>query len=112
MVILPFVLRHLNRAGMFWCYKRDFDAIAGFDESLVCVEDVDFGVRLKKLERVTSRRYGTIWKGYMTTSCRKFDQYGDWFLARNPRLVYDIFHQSQKVADRLYYDQRSDGETR
>ncbi|MCZ6651143.1 MAG: glycosyltransferase [Acidobacteria bacterium] len=112
LMILPFVLRHLVSAGMFWCYKRDFDAIAGFDESLVCAEDVDFAVRLKKLGRATSRRYGTIWKGYMTTSCRKFDQYGDWFLVRNPRLVYDIFHQSQKTADRLYYDQRGDGETR
>ena len=108
MIILPFVLRHMVSGGMFWCYRSDFDAIGGFDESLVCVADVDFAKRLKQLGRTRSKRYGTVRTAYMTTSCRKFDQFGDWYFVRHPKVVFDIFQQNQRVADALYYDVRSD----
>jgi len=109
MVVVPFVLwQGVVSAGMFWCYKSDFDAIGGFDESLISVEDVDFAKRLRVLGRTKGQRYGTIRKAHITTSCRKFDLFGDWFLFRNPKLVYDIFKQNQKAVDELYYDVRSD----
>lgn len=108
LVILPFVIRHLISAGMFWCYKSDFEAIGGFDESLVCVEDVDFAKRLKTLGRSQAKRYGTIRAASITTSCRKFDQFGDWYFVRNPKVVYDLFNGHQQTADAFYYDVRSD----
>lgn len=108
MIVLPFVLWHRVGAGMFWCYKCDFDAIGGFDESLVCIEDLDFGKRLKKLGRTQSKRYGTIWKAYLTTSCRKFDQFGDWYFVRHPKVVYDLFKRNPQAAEIFYYDARSD----
>lgn len=106
LVVVPFVLWHRVSAGMFWCFKRDFDSIGGFDESLACVEDVDFGTRLKRYGRERGLRYGTIRRAHITTSCRKFDQFGDWYFVLNPGLVYDIFRRKQSVADAFYYDAR------
>jgi hypothetical protein len=41
----------------------------------------------------------------IVTSCRKFDTFGDWYLIRNPGVVWRIFvGKSQKDPDALYYD--------
>jgi glycosyltransferase involved in cell wall biosynthesis len=106
LIVAPFVLRHGVSAGMFWCYKRDFDAVGGFDESLACIEDIDFGKRLKALGRHQGKRYGTIRKAHLTTSCRKFDQFGDWYFIRNPKIVCDIFKHHQDAANKFYYNAR------
>lgn len=111
MVVLPFILWHRVSVGMFWCLKRDYDTIGGFDESLVCVEDIDFGQRLKALGKKIGKRYGTIGSAYLVTSCRKFDQFGDWYFVRNPKLVCDVFRRKQAAADSFYYDARSDRTT-
>jgi glycosyltransferase involved in cell wall biosynthesis len=108
MVVLPFALWRRVSAGMFWCFKHDFDAIGGFDESLVCLEDLDFGKRLREWGRKKSKKYGKISKAYLTTSCRKFDQFGDWYFVRNPKIVYDIFKHDPQAAETFYYDPRSD----
>ena len=105
-VLLPFLAWHRVSAGMFWCLKRDFDAIGGFDETLACVEDVDFGQRLRAFGRRDGRRYGTIRSAHIVTSCRKFDQFGDWYFVRNPKVVYDIFKRRPAAADDFYYDAR------
>jgi glycosyltransferase involved in cell wall biosynthesis len=110
MVVLPFVLWHRISAGMFWCHRFDFDAIGGFDENLVCIEDVDFAKRLKVHGKRRSKRYGTIRKAHVTTSCRKFDQFGDWYFVRNPSVVYNIFKRNRKAAEVFYYDARSDSQ--
>ncbi len=108
MVLLPLLIWHRVSAGMFWCFKSDFDSIGGFDESIICVEDLDFGKRLKKLGKTQSKRYGTILKAHITTSCRKFDQFGDWHFVRNPRLLFQIFKRNRKAANAYYYDARND----
>ena len=106
LVVLPFVLWHGVSAGMFWCLKEDFDAIGGFDETLICVEDIDFGQRLKAYGRRDGRRYGTIRNAHIITSCRKFDEFGDWHFVRHPKIVYDIFQRKRIAADEYYYDAR------
>jgi glycosyltransferase involved in cell wall biosynthesis len=108
LVVAPFVLWHGVSAGMFWCYKKDFDAIGGFDETLVCLEDIDFGKRLKKLGKAHGKRYGTLRRAHIVTSCRKFDQWGDWIFVRHPMMVYRIFKRDPEQADRFYYNARSD----
>jgi glycosyltransferase involved in cell wall biosynthesis len=107
-VVAPFVLLHGVSAGMFWCFKKDFVAIGGFDENLACVEDIDFGKRLKKYGKGLGKRYCTIRNAHIVTSCRKFDQFGDWYFVKHPRVVYRVFKRDQKQADQFYYDVRSE----
>lgn len=105
LVVAPYLIRSGVSAGMFWFAREDFDAVGGFDESLVSVEDIDFALRLKAHGRASGRRYGTIWRHGITTSCRKFDRLGDWYLARHPRLVKQLFEgTNRRAADHFYYD--------
>lgn len=106
LVVAPFVLWHGVSAGMFWCLRKDYEAIGGFDEKLVCVEDIDFGQRLQEYGIIQGKRYGTIRKAHIVTSCRKFDQFGDWYFVRNPMVVYRVFKRDKKQADQFYYDAR------
>lgn len=108
LVLLPFLLYHGVSCGLFWCRKSDFFAIGGFNEAMVSVEDVDFGKRLKAHGRKTGRRYGGIMRAHIETSCRKFDLFGDWFLVRDPMIVWRAFQGvNRELADRLWYDARS-----
>ena len=108
LVVAPFVLWHGVSAGMFWCLRKDYEAIGGFNEKLACVEDIDFGKRLKKYGKDLGKRYCTIRKAHIVTSCRKFDQFGDWYFIKNPVVVYRVFKRYQKQADQFYYDARSE----
>ena len=95
--------------GQFWCRKEDFDAIGGFDEGFVSVEDLDFARRLKAYGRVSGRVWDTLVTTPLTTSCRKFDKFGDWYLFLNPGLVRTMFKgRDQRAADHFWYDVRSD----
>lgn len=109
LAILPYLAFTGVSFGMFWCHKRDFDAIGGFDDRFVSVEDIDFARRLKKHGRGSGRSWGTLFRAPLITSCRKFDQFGDWYLFRNPSFVRRIFRgDDQKAADHFWYDVRSD----
>lgn len=93
--------------AMFWFYKRDFDVIGGFDESLVSLEDLDFAKRLKKLGMSRQQKYGTLKRSYVRTSSRKFDEFGDWYLIKNRDLTKRIFTgKDRSAADQFYYDVR------
>lgn len=93
--------------GMFWFYKTDFEAIGGFDESLVSLEDMDFAARLNKLGISRGQKYGTLKKSYILTSSRKFDEFGDWYLIKNRSLTKRIFKgKDREAADKFYYDVR------
>lgn len=107
LVAAPFILWEGVSAGMFWFRKEDFDAVGGFDEKLVCVEDLDFGKRLKRYGKQSGKRYGAIWSEHIVTSCRKFDYFGDWYFVKNPEALYRIFQRNSDEADRFYYDPRS-----
>ena len=109
LLMLPRIFK--NRAmlsgAVFWCKKTDFDAIGGFDESLVSLEDLDFAERLLKHGRRSGKRYGTLKKSRILTSARKFDQFGDWYLLKNRALTKAIFTgKDRSAADRFYYDVR------
>ena len=105
LMLAPHVLKRGVSAGMFWFLRESFNAIDGFDESLVSVEDLDFALRLKAFGKAHDKRYGTIRRHGITTSCRKFDRFGDWYLFRNPRLVKEIFEgRNERAANHFYYD--------
>ena len=99
------MLRYRVSGGLFWCLRKDFEAIGGFNESYVSVEDLDFAKRLKAYGKSQGKRFTTIMKAYIVTSCRKFDVFGDWYLIRNPGFVKRILSgKSQDDADHFYYD--------
>jgi glycosyltransferase involved in cell wall biosynthesis len=105
LAVLPYVITQGVSGGMFWFLRETFEALGGFDEQLVSVEDLDFALRLKAHGQARQQRYGTIWRQGITTSCRKFDTFGDWYLFRNPRLVKAIFAGTdRRAADHFYYD--------
>ena len=107
--IVPYLAFTGVSFGMFWFWKRDFDEIGGFDTRFVSVEDVDFARRLKAHGRKSGRSWGTLVRAPLVTSCRKFDQFGDWYLFRNPAFVRKVFRgDDRKAADRFWYDVRSD----
>lgn len=106
--IVPYLALSGVSFGLFWCHKNDFDAIGGFDACFVSVEDVDFARRLKARGKVTGRSWGTLFRAPLVTSCRKFDQFGDWYLFRNPGFVRRVFRgNDRKAADHFWYDVRS-----
>lgn len=37
-LLFLFVLWHGVSAGMFWCLRKDYEAVGGFDERLTCIE--------------------------------------------------------------------------
>ena len=93
--------------ALFWFHKADFDVIGGFDESLVSLEDMDFAVRLNRLGKSRGQKWGTL-KGRLVTSSRKFDEFGDWYLIRERKMVKRIFAgNDREAADKFYYDARS-----
>ena len=93
--------------GLFWCLRKDFEAIGGFNENLVSLEDLDFAKRLKAYGNSKGKRFTTIKKAHIITSCRKWDMFGDWYLLLNPRLVRRLLQgESQEDADHFYYDVR------
>jgi glycosyltransferase involved in cell wall biosynthesis len=105
LAVVPYLAKRRVSAGMLWFLRGVFEAIGGFDESLVSVEDVDFALRLKAYGKAQGKRYGTLWRHGITTSCRKFDKFGDWYLFRNPRLIREIFEGTNRpAANQFYYD--------
>jgi len=105
LMVAPYMLKARISAGMFWLSKRNFESIGGFDESHVSVEDYYFALKLKAYGKQKRLKYGTIRQEHIITSCRKFDQFGDWYLFKNPKLVKEIFTgTNQKAANDFYYD--------
>jgi glycosyltransferase involved in cell wall biosynthesis len=92
-------------AGLFWMRRGDFEAIGGFDETLLSAEDLDLAKRLRTYGRAHGKRFGTLWRAPITTSCRKFDHFGDWYLLRNaPRFVSMLGGRNEGMANHFFYD--------
>ena len=98
-VLLLAVLLSWRRVsgGLFWCLRGDFEAIGGFNEHLVSLEDLDFAQRLKAYGKSQGKRFTTITKAHIITSCRKWDLFGDWYLLTNPRLVRRILRGNPRT---------------
>lgn len=105
LAFLPYLLLHRISAGLFWCYRKDFEAVGGFDEDLVSAEDIDFAMRLRKHGRTQGKRFKMIWRAHIRTSCRKFDTFGDWYFLRNPGLLWTLVRgKDEKAANHFFYD--------
>ncbi|MCB0331167.1 MAG: glycosyltransferase [Bdellovibrionales bacterium] len=104
-MLLPIALWHGISAGFFFFRRKDFDAIYGFNEELVSVEDIDFAKRLRDFGKRDGRRFVTLWRTYITTSTRKFDRFGDWYFLLRPHLLMKLFRGNDtKAANEVWYD--------
>lgn len=105
LLLIPLAVRHRITGGLFWTRREDFEATGGFDESFVSVEDVDFARRLKAYGRTRGKRFGHLLRAHIVTSCRKWDEFGDWYFFTHPGFVRRILSgHDREAADRLYYD--------
>lgn len=107
MMLVPAYFLRLS-FGLYWFRKSDAICIGGFDESKLIAEDVDFLRRLKKHGNKKGEKHVKIVDAQVTTSCRKFDMFGDWHfihLFTNPLQVYrGIKGEDQKYLDKNWYD--------
>ena len=105
LLIVPLLFKYgFISVGIFWCYKKDFQAIQGFNENMLMAEDADFAKRLKKWGKKNGKKYGTIKNG-MITSCRRFDKHGDWPLLKRPKMILAYLKgNDRKTADEAYYE--------
>ena len=91
----------------FWTTRETFEAIGGFNPEFFTIEDVDFAVRLRAYGKTLGKKWGTVWSAPLVTSCRKFDQYGDWHLVRDRKFLKRVFDGADKeIANEYWYDQR------
>jgi glycosyltransferase involved in cell wall biosynthesis len=91
--------------GAFWTTRRAFDAVGGFDEGLLIAEDVDLARRLRKYGKAQGLRYRALWETPITTSSRKFDQFGDWSLLLMPILDARRIWRSWRRRDTEFADE-------
>ena len=96
-------------AGLFWLYRKDFEAVGGFNEKLSIAEDLDFVKRLKIHGKRCGVKFRQLPKGHIITSCRKFDKFGDWhaikYMFFESKKLRDAYKkQSSEYADKYFYD--------
>ena len=88
-------------AGVVFCRRSDFEAIGGYDESLLFAEDVKLLLDLKRLGRRRGERFVRARGAVTITSARKFDKHGEWhFLAAMPKSLWWAMF-SRKSIDRF-----------
>lgn len=94
--------------GLYWCARKDFQAVGGFDEGRPFGEDVDFAKRLRAHGRRSGRRFTTLRRASIVTSCRKFDRFGDWhwfkFLLQTREIQRSLRGESTEFQDRYFYE--------
>lgn len=103
---LPIILWAGVSAVMFYTTADVFCAVNGFDETLYAAEDLDFGRRMKRYGRNKGLKYKNLWRAHVTTSARKLDEFGDWFVIRHPIKVFRLLRNDRKLAHEVWYRRR------
>jgi hypothetical protein len=108
LILIPIGFRYkFVSCCLFWCYKKDFNAIGGFNENQRMLEDADFGLRLKKWGQKCDKKYGTITKARITISMRKSELAGDWLVFKYPKVLLAYLRCNvERYADEFFYDIR------
>lgn len=119
LVMPPLWLLGLD-GGVWFCRRRDFLEVGGFDESRAMGEDVVFLTRLKRLGRrrrpkqqlathFTAKRIG-LKAPLVLNSARKWDKHGDWHMIRDALRapLYLCFRRDKvkKYLFRYWYEDR------
>ncbi|MBL8519519.1 MAG: glycosyltransferase [Betaproteobacteria bacterium] len=97
-------------AGVVFCRRADFHAVGGYDENLLCAEDVKFLFAMKKFGRTRGMRFHRPASVRAITSTRKFDKLGDWhFLLQMPVVGWRVLFNAKKNEEyvkRYWYEDR------
>jgi len=103
--LVPIALREGIMGGLFFCERKTFEAIGGFDENFVTVEDIDFAKRLRAHGLERGKKFKKLFRAYIVTSCRKFDRFGDWYFLTNPKEFKRAFlGTDQEIGNKIWYD--------
>jgi glycosyltransferase involved in cell wall biosynthesis len=100
-MIIPMVLLTGMDAGVAFCRKQDFDALGGYDESLLLAEDVAFLWALRKLGKQRGQRLMRVTRAKAIASTRKFDEFGEWHYFRFAGEY--LRYGKTKFADKYWY---------
>jgi len=68
--------------GVVFCRRRDFEAIGGYREEMLCAEDVQFLLALRRRGKAAGQRLTRLRRVKALASMRKFDQFGEWHYFR------------------------------
>ena len=105
LALVPIALRFRITGGLFFLTRETFDAVNGFDESIVSAEDIDFARRVRAYGKTRGKSFSNLFRAYIVTSCRKFDTFGDWYFLRNPGKTIKLLKgKNQQLADEIWYD--------
>jgi len=107
MLVGSLALFYRISGGAFFFRRHAFEAIGGFDESVLSAEDIDFARRLKRYARRDRRVFRNLLTAHIVTSCRKFDSFGDWYLVRHPLEASRLLKgDDRELADKVWYEYR------
>ena len=106
LLLLPWLLWLRITGVMFYTRPEHFHAIGGFNEERLTVEDIDFALRLHAHGRTRGLRFKNLWRGRVITSARKFDEFGDWYMFRNPRMLIRALRNDAEAAYTIWYRPR------
>jgi len=79
--MLLFLVAELE-IGVIFCRRSDWEAVGGYNEELLCAEDVELLIALKRLGRARGQHFARAKGARAITSARKFDRHGDWHYFR------------------------------
>ena len=98
LVALPIMYLMGLDAGVVFCRRADFEAVGGYDESLLYAEDIKILVDLKRLGRKRGQHFARAKGAQAITSARKFDKHGDWhYFLRMPRVAFWMLIDKRRV---------------
>ncbi len=77
----------------FWCLRKDFNAIGGFNENLSETHFADFAKRLKTYGLTQNKKYTILQCSTVKRSSRRFDALGDWYPIKQNKYVKKIIKE-------------------
>lgn len=96
--------------GVVFFSRADFEAVGGYDESLLVAEDVDLLLKVKRRCKARGQRFVRLAGVETIISTRKFDRHGEWhFLATGARMAWErVFDAKrfERTARKYWYEDR------
>lgn len=104
-IMIPMVLVTGMDTGVVFCRRPDFDAVRGYDESVLIAEDVAFLQALRRLGKTRGQRLARATRAKAVASTRKFDDHGDWhfFAVVFNGVRYLVSRDLSAFAERYWY---------
>ncbi len=107
-LFMPMVLLTGFDTGLSFCFRKDFKAVGGYDESRLYAEDVLLPLALRRLGRTRGQRIKRIPQVKALGCTRKFDQFGEWhyfwMLGHAFKSLLTGNWNDEKLADRYWYN--------